>query len=46
MLIQSILLAGLPIAVAQYIVPAADGSDGWQDAFVKAKGTSPSLLSD
>jgi hypothetical protein len=38
MLFSGIILTWLPVALAQYIVPAADGSDGWQDAFEKAKG--------
>lgn len=29
----------LPLATANtYVTPFADGSDGWQDAFDKAKG--------
>lgn len=36
----SIALALLPLALANtYVTPFADGSDGWQDAFDKAKGT-------
>lgn len=33
-------LALLPLAVVggTYVTPFADGSDGWQDAFDKAKG--------
>ena len=42
MLLSSVVFALLPVALAQYVVPAADGSDGWQDAFVKAKGMSGS----
>jgi len=45
MLFSGIILTWLPIALAQYVVPAADGSDGWQDAFGKAKGMSDRLRS-
>jgi hypothetical protein len=37
MLFSGIIFAWFPVALAQYVVPAADGSDGWQDAFEKAK---------
>lgn len=40
MLLKSVLLLGLPLALAEYVIPAADGSDGWQDAYQKARGTS------
>lgn len=38
MLFPSAIIAGASVALAQYVIPAADGSDGWQDAFGKAKG--------
>ncbi|WWD19902.1 hypothetical protein CI109_104371 [Kwoniella shandongensis] len=40
MLLKTLLAATvlvLPHAHAQYVIPAADGSDGWADAFYKAK---------
>jgi hypothetical protein len=45
MLFSGIILTWLPVALAQYVVPAADGSDGWQDAFEKAKGMSHGVRS-
>jgi hypothetical protein len=38
MIFNGAILALLPLAFAQYVIPAADGSDGWNDAFQKAKG--------
>jgi hypothetical protein len=40
---QGILALTLPLALAGYVVPAADGSDGWIDAFKKAKGETHSF---
>lgn len=39
MVSRKLTLVLLPLAVANtYVTPFADGSDGWQDAFDKAKG--------